>query len=236
MLPEGNLVNPSIKQKDVTVTKKYAHISYEKPNKNGLYQEAYARVGTLQQITEEVAHRATLPYQHNLFAGQEILVADGDRVKMVPGDNYFEVFDLSVVSEVIPDLRITYGVDEYELPEDVESFILSGGDIMGHEYLRDLHEELVSGQISGEFPILPFVVGGIPYREDLARLFLQDNLLLGDVSRDGGLFYGLGALNRAGDVPFDQSMLAPKARCWVHDMDDEGWSLGYPEYYWVPVQ
>jgi hypothetical protein len=55
VLSEGNLVNPATKQKDVTVTKKYAHISYEKPTKNGLYQEAYARVGTLQQITEEVA-------------------------------------------------------------------------------------------------------------------------------------------------------------------------------------
>lgn len=235
MLPEGNLVNLATKQKDVTVTKKYAHISYEKPNKAGLYQEAYARVGTLQQITEEVAHRATLPYQHNLFAGQDILVADGDRVKLGSGDNYFEVFDLSVVSEAIPDVRVVYGVDEYEVPEDVESFILSGGDITGHEYLRDLHEELVSGRVSGEFPVLPFVVGGIPYREDLVRLFLQDNLLLGDVSRDGSLFYGLGALTGAGAVPFDQSMLAPKARCWVHDMDDEGWSLGYPEYYWVPV-
>lgn len=235
MLPEGNLVNPAPKQKDVTVTKKYAHILYEKPNKASLYQEAYARVGTLQQITEEVAHRATLPYQHNLFAGQDILVADGDRVKLVSGDNYFEVFALSVVSGVIPGLRIAYGVDEYEVPEDVKSFILSGGDIRGDEYLRDLHEELVSGQVSGEFPVLPFVVGGIPYREDLVRMFLRDNLLLGDVSRDGSLFYGLGALNRAGAVPFDQSMLAPKARCWVHDMDDEGWSLGYPEYYWVPV-
>lgn len=220
----------------MTVTKKYAHILYENPNKNGLYQEAYARVGTLQQITEEVAHRATLPYQHNLFAGQDILVADGDRVKMVSGDNYFEVFDLSIVSGVIPDLRITYGVDEYELPEDVESFILSGGDIREDEYLRDLHEELVSGQISGEFPILPFVVGGIPYHEDLVRVFLQDNLLLGDVSRDGGLFYGLGALTGGGAVPFDPSMLATGARCWVHDLDDEGWSLGYPEYYWVQVR
>jgi hypothetical protein len=106
---------------------------------------------------------------------------------------------------------------------------------MVHEYLRDLHEELVSGRVSGEFPVLPFVVGGIPYREDLVRMFLRDNLLLGDVSRDGGLFYGLGALTGGGAVPFDPSMLAPKARCWVHDMDDEGWSLGYPEYYWVPV-
>lgn len=236
MLPKGNLVNPATKQKDMTVTKKYAHILYEKPNKTGSYQEAYARVGTLQQITEEVAHRATLPYQHNLFAGQEILVADGDRVKLVPGGNYFEVFDLSVVSEAIPDLEVVYGVDEYEIPEEVESFILGGGDIMGHEYLRDLHEELVSGQVSGEFPVLPFVVGGIPYREDLVRVFLQDNLLLGDVSYDDGMFYGLGALTEAGAVPFDPSMLATRARCWVHDIDDEGWSLGYPEYYWVQVR
>ena len=236
MLSKGNLVNPTTKQKDTIVTKKYAHILYAKPNKTGLYQEAYARVGTLQQITEEVAHRATLPYQHNLFAGQDILVADGDRVKLVPGDNYFEVFALSIVSEAIPDLRVAYGVDEYEIPEDVESFILSGGDIMGHEYLCDLHQELASGQVSGEFPVLPFVVGGIPYREDLVRVFLQDNLLLGDVSRDGGLFYGLGTLTGAGAVPFDPSMLATRARCWVRDMDDEGWSLGYPEYYWVQVQ
>lgn len=164
MLPKGNLVNPATKQKDMTVTKKYAHILYAKPNKASLYQEAYARVGTLQQITEEVAHRATLPYQHNLFAGQDILVADGDRVKLVSGDNYFEVFALSVVSEAIPDVRVVYGVDEYEVPEDVMSFILSGGDIRGDEYLRDLYEELVSGQVSGEFPVLPFVVGGIPYR------------------------------------------------------------------------
>lgn len=62
MLSEGNLVKLATKQKDMTVTKKYAHILYEKPNKTGLYQEAYARVGTLQQITEEVAHRTTLPY------------------------------------------------------------------------------------------------------------------------------------------------------------------------------
>ena len=218
------------------MSKKYAHIQYENPDKTGSYQEAYARVGTLQQITEEVAHRATLPYQHNLFEGQDILVADGDSVKLVPGDNYFEVFDLSIVSEVIPDLRVAYGVDEYEIPEDVESFILSGGDIMGHEYLRDLHEELVSGQVSGEFPVLSFVVGGIPYREDLVRVFLQVSLLLGDVSYDGGLFYGLGALTGAGAAPFDQYMLASKARCWVHDIDDEGWSLGYPEYYWVQVR
>lgn len=236
MFSEGNLVKLATKQKDVTVTKKYAHILYEKPNKTGLYQEAYARVGTLQQITEEVAHRATLPYQHNLFAGQDILVADGDRVTLIPGDNYFEVFDLSVVSEVIPDLRVAYGVDEYEVPEDVKSFILSGGDIREDEYLRDLHEELASGQVSGEFPVLPFVVGGVPYREDLVRVFLQDNLLLGDVSYDGGLFYGLGALTGGGDVPFARSMLASKARCWVHDMDDEGWSLGHPEYYWVQVR
>lgn len=236
MLPEGNLVNPTTKQKDTTVTKKYAHILYAKPDKTGLYQEAYARVGTLQQITEEVAHRATLPYQHNLFAGQDILVADGDRVKLVPGDNYFEVFDLSIVSEAIPDLEVVYGVDEYEVPEDVESFILSGGDIREDEYLHDLHEELVSGQVSGEFSVLPFVVGGLPYREDLVRVFLQGNLLLGDVSRDGGLFYGLGALTGAGAVPFNQSMLATGARCWVRDMDDEGWSLGYPEYYWVQVR
>ena len=39
-------------------------------------------------------------------------MAEGDRVKLVSGDNYFEVFDLSVVSEVIPDLRVAYGVDE----------------------------------------------------------------------------------------------------------------------------
>lgn len=157
-------------------------------------------------------------------------------MKLVSGDNYFEVFDLSVVSEVIPDVRVAYGVDEHEVPEDVESFILSGGDIMGDEYLHDLHEELVSGQVSGEFPVLPFVIGGISYREDLVRVFLQDNLLLGDVSRDGGLFYGLGALTGGGAVPFDPSMLATGARCWVHDLDDEGWSLGYPEYYWVQVR
>lgn len=236
MLSKGNLVNPTTKQKDTIVTKKYAHILYAKPNKTGLYQEAYARVGTLQQITEEVAHRATLPYQHNLFAGQDILVADGDRVKLVPGDNYFEVFALSIVSEAIPDLRVAYGVDEYEIPEDVESFILSGGDIMGHEYLRDLHQELASGQVSGEFPVLPLVVGGIPYREDLVRVFLRENLLLGDVSYDGGMFYGLGALTEAGAVPFERSKLDDRARCWVHDIDDEGWSLGYPEYYWVQVR
>ena len=236
MLPEGNLVNPTTKQKDTTVTKKYAHILYAKPDKTGLYQEAYARVGTLQQITEEVAHRVTLPYQHNLFEGQEILVVDGNCMKLVPGDNYFEVFNLPTVTEAIPDLRVAYGVDEYELPEGVKSFIQGGGDIGADDYLRYLREELVSGRVSGEFPVLPFVAGGIPYREDLVRMFLRENLLLGDVSRDGGLFYGLGALTGGGAVPFDQLMLATGARCWVRDMDDEGWSLGYPEYYWVQVR
>lgn len=236
MFPEGNLVNLATKQKDVIMTKKYAHISYEKPNKNGLYQEAYARVGTLQQITEEVVHRVTLPYQHNLFEGQEILIVDGNCMKLVPGDNYFEVFNLPTVTEAIPDLRVAYGVDEYELPEGVKSFIQGGGDIGADDYLRYLREELVSGRVSGEFPVLPFVVGGIPYREDLVRMFLRENLLLGDVSRGSKMLYCLGVLIRSGTVPFDRSILADGARCWVHDMDDEGWSSGYPEYYWVQVR
>lgn len=58
-------------------------------------------------------------------------MADGHSVKLVSGDNYFEVFDLPAVSEVISDVRVVYGVGEYEVPEDVKSFILSGGDIMG---------------------------------------------------------------------------------------------------------
>lgn len=214
--------------------KKYAHILYENPDETGLYQEAYADVGTLQQIIEEVDHRTALPYQRNFFAGQEILVADGDSVKLVPGDKYFEVFDLSVVSRVIPDLHVVYGLDEHELLRDVKSLFLGESNIREDDYLPALHKELVSGQVSGEFPILPFVVGGIPYREDLVRMFLQDNLLLGDVSRDGGMFYDFGALGGDGAVPFDRKKLTTRtwARCFMHDLDDEGWT---PRNYWVPA-
>lgn len=227
--------------------KRYAHIVYENPNpsENGLYEDAYALIGTLQQIIEEVDHRTTLPhqcnffaghllYQRNRFTGQEILVADGDGVKLVPGDNYFEVFDISVVSEIVPNLRVAYGVDEYELLRDVKSLILDGGGIREGGYLRDLRRELVSGRVSGEFPVLPFVVGGIPYREDLVRMFLQENLLLGDVSLDGGMFYDFGALDGDGAVPFDRRKLTTRtwARCFMHDLDDEGWP---PRNYWVPA-
>jgi hypothetical protein len=220
----------------MNMPKKYAHILYEnpKPSENGLYQDAYAFVGTLEQVTEEVAHRANLSYQRNLFAGQEILVADGDGVKLAPGDNYFEVFDLSIVSEIIPDLQIAYGVDEYELLRDVKSFILNRGDIREEEYLRDLHEELVTGQVSGAFPVLPLVVGGIPYREDLVRMFLQENLLLGDVSLDGEIFYDFGALGGdGGAIPFDKKKLASWSMCWMHDLNNEGWP---PKNYWVPAR
>lgn len=227
--------------------KRYAHILYENPNpgENGLYEDAYALVGTLQQIIEEVEHRTTLPhqcnffaghllYQRNRFAGQEILAADGGNVKLVHGDKYFEVFDLSVVSEIISDLPVAYGVGEYELLRDVKSLILEGDGIREVGYLRDLYKELVSGQVSGEFPILPFVVGGIPYREDLIRMFLQENLLLGDVSLDGGMFYDFGALGSDGAVPFDRKKLTTRtwARCFMHDLDDEGWP---PRDYWVPA-
>lgn len=227
--------------------KRYAHILYENPNpgENGLYEDAYALVGTLQQIIEEVEHRTTLPhqcnffaghllYQRNRFAGQEILAADGGNVKLVHGDKYFEVFDLSVVSEIISDLPVAYGVGEYELLRDVKSLILEGDGIREVGYLRDLYKELVSGQVSGEFPILPFVVGGIPYREDLIRMFLQENLLLGDVSLDGGMFYDFGALGSDGAVPFDRKKLTTRtwARCFMHDLDDEGWT---PRDYWVPA-
>lgn len=213
----------------------YAYILYENPklSENGLYQDAYAFVGTLEQIIENVEHRMDLPpYQRSLFAGQEILVADGDGVKLVPGDNYFEVFDLSVVSEIIPDLQVAYGVDEYALLRDVKSLFLGEGNIREDEYLPALHKELVSGQVSGGFPVLPFVVGGIPYREDIVRIFLKENLLLGDVSRDGGLSYDLSALDGDGAVPFDRKKLASWSTCWMHDLDDEGWP---PRNYWTAV-
>ena len=216
--------------------KRYAYILYENPklSENGLYQDAYAFVGTLEQIIENVEHRMTLPpYQCNLFAGQEILVADGDGVKLALGDKYFEVFNLSVVSEIIPDLQVAYGVDEYELLRDVKSLFLGEGNIREDEYLPALHKELLSGQVSGEFPVLPLVVYGIPYREDLVRMFLQENQLLGDVSRDGGLSYDLGALGVDGAVPFDRKKLSSWSTCWMHDLDDEGWP---PRNYWVSVQ
>lgn len=161
-------------------------------------------------------------------------MTDGDGVKLVPGDNYFEVFDISVVSEIVPNLRVAYGVDEYELLRDVKSLILDGGGIREGGYLRDLRRELVSGRVSGEFSVLPFVVGGIPYREDLVRMFLQENLLLGDISLDGGMFYDFGALGGDGAVPFDRKKLTTRtwARCFMHDLDDEGWT---PRDYWVPA-
>lgn len=73
---------------------RYAHIYYSTLNPSGRYRGAFAWVGTLEQIAEQHVTSGALPYQHELFGGQDIVTLEGGQLSIVSGDNLFEVFDL----------------------------------------------------------------------------------------------------------------------------------------------
>ena len=93
---------------------KYAHTVYEEPDNLGRYHQAYAWVGTLEQIAERHAAASTLPYQFELFGGQDVVTLEDKQLSITSGNGLFEVFDLEQVTQAIPGLTVVYAIDECE--------------------------------------------------------------------------------------------------------------------------
>jgi hypothetical protein len=93
---------------------KYAHTVYEEPDNLGRYYQAYAWVGTLEQIAEQHAAASVLPYQFELFGGQDVVTLEDKQLSITSGNGLFEVFDLKQVTQAIPELTVVYAIDEYE--------------------------------------------------------------------------------------------------------------------------
>ena len=194
---------------------KYAHTVYEEPDNLGRYYQAYAWVGTLEQIAEQHAAASVLPYQFELFGGQDVVTLEDKQLSITSGNGLFEVFDLKQVTQAIPELTVVYAIDEYEFSTE-EKRTYTQED----EYLWDAREVLEEKQV-GELGAIPLVRGSIPYREDLIRSFLEGNALLGETTSPQQRIYTLEKLVQHGKPVFDESLLAPGAQCWIHDLEDE---------------
>lgn len=207
---------------------KYAHTVYEEPDHLGRYHQAYAWVGTLEQIAEQHAAASTLPYQFELFGGQDVVTLKDKQLSITSGNGLFEVFDLKQVTQAIPGLTVVYAIDEYEFSAEEQKKIRERTYTQEDEHLWDAHEVLEEKQ-AGELGAIPLVRGPIPYREDLIRSFLEDNALLGETTFPQQRTYTLEKFTQHGQPVFDESLLAPGAQCWTHDLEDE--PLSFVDYW-----
>lgn len=204
---------------------RYAHIRYEKPNPSGRYREAVAWVGTLEQITDMVC--SALPYQFELFGGGDVVTFSNGRLSVMPSGGYVEVFDIEKVTQKLPDLEVVYAIDAFDFSAEELHKIQENAYIQGDEHLWDTHEALEDKQV-GALGVVPLVCGPIPYREDLVRVFMEDNGVLGTYL-NGELKYTLDKLGHDGKPVFDHSY-----QCWVHDFGND--PLLPDEEYWVPAE
>lgn len=207
---------------------KYAHTVYEEPDNLGRYHQAYAWVGTLEQIAEQHAAASTLPYQFEFFGGQDVVTLEDKQLSITSGNGLFEVFDLKQVTQAIPGLTVVYAIDEYEFSTEEQKKIRERTYTQEDEYLWDAREVLEEKQ-AGELGAIPLVRGPIPYHEDLIRSFLEDNALLGETTFPQQRIYTLEKLAQHGQPVFDESLLAPGAQCWTHVLEDE--PLSFVDYW-----
>ena len=208
---------------------KYAHKVYEEPDNLGRYHQAYAWVGTLEQIAEQHAAASVLPYQFELFGGQDVVTLEDKQLSITSGTGLFEVFDLKQVTQAIPELTVVYAIDEYEFSTEEKKKIREHTYTQeDDEHLWDAREVLKEKQ-AGELGAIPLVRDPIPYHEDLIRSFLEDNALLGETTSPQQRIYTLEKLVQHGKPVFDESLLAPGAQCWIHDLEDE--PLSFVDYW-----
>lgn len=210
---------------------KYAHTVYEEPDNLGRYHQAYAWVGTLEQIAEKHAAASTLPYQFEFFGGQDVVTLEDKQLSITSGNGLFEVFDLKQVTQAIPELTVVYAIDDCEFSAEEKKKIQQRTYTQEDEHLWDAHEVLEEKQV-GELGVIALVRGIIPYREDLIRSFLEDNALLGETTFPQQRTYTLEKLGEHGQPVFDESLLAPGAQCWSHDLEDEPSSFAD---YWTAI-
>jgi hypothetical protein len=210
---------------------KYAHTVYEEPDNLGRYHQAYAWVGTLEQIAEQNAAASTLPYQFEFFGGQDVVTLEDKQLSITSGNGLFEVFDLEQVTQAIPELTVVYAIDDCEFSAEEKKKIQQRTYTQEDEHLWDAHEVLEEKQV-GELGVIALVRGLIPYREDLIRSFLEDNALLGETNFPQQHTYTLEKLGEHGQPVFDESLLAPGAQCWIHDLEDE--PLSFVDY-WTAI-
>lgn len=204
---------------------RYAHIRYEEPDTSGRYIETFAWVGTLEQITERVS--ATLPYQLELFGGGDVVTFSNGRLSVMSSSGYVEVFDLEKVTQVISDVEVVYAIDAFDFSAEELHKIQKNAYTQDDKHLWDAHEALEDKQ-AGDLGAVALLRGPIPYREDLVRIFMEDNGVLGTYF-NGELKYTLGKLGHDGKPVFDHSH-----QYWVHDLDSEPMLPG--EAYWVSVE
>ena len=207
---------------------KYAHTVYEEPDNLGRYHQAYAWVGTLEQIAEQHAAASTLPYQFEFFGGQDVVTLEDKQLSITSGNGLFEVFDLEQVTQAIPELTAVYAIDEYEFSTEEKKKIQQRTYTQEDEHLWDAREVLEEKQV-GELGVIALVRGPIPYREDLVRSFLEGNALLGETTFPQQRIYTLEKLVQHGKPVFDESLLAPGAQCWAHNLEDE--PLSFVDYW-----
>jgi hypothetical protein len=209
---QNNELQPGVPEES---PQRYANIRYEKPDPSGRYRKAFAWVGTLEQITDMVCP-SPLPYQFELFGDGDFVTFSNGRLNVMPGDGYFEVFDIEKVTQAFPDLEVVYAIDVDDLePEELQK-IQDGTYTQEDEYLWHVHESFKNQTLEGLAVAL--VRGPIPYREDLVRAFMEcDGESAVDVVK--GLKFALEKLGDDGKWVANQSLLAQDAQCWVHDLD-----------------
>ena len=207
---------------------KYAHTVYEEPDHLGRYHQAHAWVGTLEQIAEQHAAASTIPYQSEFFGGQDVVTLKDKQLSITSGNGLFEVFDLEQVTQATPGLTVVYAIDEYKFSTEEKKKIREHTYTQEDEHLWDAHEVLEEKQ-AGELGAMPLVRDPIPYREDLIRSFLEDNALLGKTTSPQQRTYTLEKLGQHGKPVFNESLLAPGAQCWTHDLEDE--PLSFVDYW-----
>lgn len=204
---------------------RYAHIRYEEPDTSGCYIEAFAWVVTLEQIAERVS--ATLPYQFELFGGGDVVTLNNGQLNVKSSSGYVEVFDIEKVTQVISDVEVVYAIDAFDFSTEELHKIQKNTYTQDDKHLWDAHEALEDKQ-AGDLGAVALLRGPILYREDLVRIFMEDNEVLGTYF-NGELKYTLGKLGHDGKPVFDHSH-----QYWVHDLDND--PLLPEEEYWVPVE
>ena len=126
---------------------KYAHTVYEEPDNLGRYHQAYAWVGTLEQIAEKHAAASTLPYQFEFFGGQDVVTLEDKQLSITSGNGLFEVFDLKQVTQAIPELTVVYAIDDCEFSAEEKKKIQQRTYTQEDEHLWDAHEVLEEKQV-----------------------------------------------------------------------------------------
>ena len=193
---------------------RYANIRYENPDPSGRYRKAFAWVGTLEQITDIICP-SPLPYQFELFGGDDVVTFSNGQLSIMSSGGYFEVFDIEKVTQAFPDLEVVHAIDVYDFrPEDLQK-IKDGTYTQEDEFLWYVHESFKNQKLAGLAVAL--VRGPIPYREDLVRAFMEyDGESAVDVVE--GLKFTLEKLGDDGKLVANQSLLAQDAQRWVHDL------------------